>query len=356
MKKLTVLLFFISLFVGIRAQDTIYVYQENGMIRIDNFETTPLFMTPGQISYKLIRDVFVFKDGLTNQEYSIGTYTEIYNVDTNGFDTQNDCIDYLNTILNRRVSDVAVQDQTTPPIEYFLTREINDVVITNQPTAQSNRIELQSGHGVQVDEFIEIYNEDSLTPNLTLKRFAQLRVIIVSADTVWVGQYIGFDIDSESVQFSKRTTGNMAVDASLDTVVRFSIGPPNGIKWDLTRTILGMVLNSQPDDSEFGDIVGGLDNGIFFGFEGDIAVEYLVNIKINAGFRGTAYDVSYQARSVPAGSYGLSMRKSFSGQDKYGVAIRLDGQNNDEFVIYIQDDLTDLIEFGIKVMGHIVED
>lgn len=355
MKKLFVILLLIALFTLSYSQDTVCVYQENGMIKVDNLENVPIFLTPGQVNYRIIREEIVLKDGITNREYYIGDYTEIYDADTIGFDSRNLLINYLNKILNRRVSDVAVQDQTTPPIEYFLTRELNDVVITNELIRTSNRIELQSGHGFVVDDFIEIYNEDSITPNITLKRYAQLRVVVVDTDTIYVGNYLGFNVDSESLIFSKRTSGNMAVLGSIEAPVKFSVGPPNGLKWDLTRTIVSMVLDSQPDDSEFGDIVGGLTNGIFYGFEGDLFSEYLINIRINSEFRGTAYDVTYQSRSVPTGSYGLCMRKSFAGQDKYGVAIRLNGPNNDRFVIYIQDDLTDIAEFNQKIMGHVVE-
>lgn len=248
------------------------------------------------------------------------------------------------------------QDPTTPPIEYFLTRVLNDVVITSSQAARTNTVTLEAGHLVVVGDLIEIYNEDAVTiPGMVLKRFAQLRVVSVATNVIRFGQFIGFATSPSTIQFSKRTSFNMNVLGTLDTPVRFRMGPPNGFKWDLTRIIIGMILAGQPDDSDFGD-GDQLTNGIFFGFEGDLAEDYLVNILANSGFRGTAYDVNYIVRSQPAGSWGLSVRKSFSGPDKYGVVIRLEGENNDEFVMYVQDDLTDFIEFGMKVMGHIVED
>jgi len=253
------------------------------------------------------------------------------------------------------VQDVAFQDQTTPPVEYFLTRVLNAVVITSTQLAKTNTITLQAGHAVVIGDLIEIYNEEIISPEFTLKRFAQLRVVSVATNVIRFGSFIGFDTSPATIQFSNRTSFNMNVVGTLDVPVRFRMGPPNGFKWDLTRTILAMILEGQPDDSDFGD-QDALTNGIFFGFEGDLVEDYLVNILSNAGFRGTAYDVNYIVRSQPAGSWGLSMRKSFSGADKYGVVIRLEGENNDEFVMYIQDDLSDIIEFGVKVMGHIVDD
>jgi len=250
--------------------------------------------------------------------------------------------------------DVLVGDQTTPPVEYFLTQEINSVTINGTSGARTRDITLVAGHGFLIGEFIEIYSEEDLGGGVLFKRFAQLRVVATAATSITVGQYIGFDLDPANVLFSIRTTGDLSVDGSV-TSQMFSMGPPNGFKWDLTRTIGQMILTSQPDDALFGNI-SALTNGVFFGFENDITQDYLVNIFSNAGFRATAYDVNYAVRSGGGGDWGLTYRKSFAGPDKYGVAIRLDGLTNDKFVVYIQDNLTSITEFGIKIMGHIVED
>ena len=255
--------------------------------------------------------------------------------------------------------DVLIQDPTTPPVEYVLTQELNDVVILNAQSAKDNILVLQAGHNVVPGNYIEVYNEKFIGGYGLLKRFAQLYVVSVNVNTIRTALFIGFDIDPtaspSTIKFSKRMTANLNVSGTIDAPQRFRIGPPNGFKWDLTRTNLGMVLTSNPDDNLFGNLTA-LVNGIFFGFEGDEAVEYLVDIRRNAGFRGTAYDVTYTTRSSGGGSWGLSMRKSFAGSSKYGVAIRLFGETHDEFVMYIQDDLTLLTEFGLKIMGHIVED
>jgi hypothetical protein len=251
--------------------------------------------------------------------------------------------------------DVFTQDQTTPPIEYFLTQLVNAVTITTAQAETDNTIILQAGHGVLEGELIEIYSEETLGSGEVFKRFIQVRVVDVATNTIRIGQFIGFALDPANIVFSNRVTDDLNVLGSLASPKRFRMGPPNGFKWDLTRLMVAMILDSLPDDGLFGNVAQ-LTNGIFFGFEGDESKNYLVNIFANAGFRSTAYDVNYATRSVPAGSYGLSVRKTFAGRDKYGVAIRLFGETNDEFVMYVQDDLTDLVEFKIKIMGHIVED
>jgi len=355
-KILILLLMFVSLII--MGQEKLY---KEGSFVIVEKEGLEYAFNPSQSNFEMRSDRVTLRDNVKNY-FVVLFYATVQDSSGTLYGSKTVVDSFLKNNLTsfKTEPDGSIsttrQDQTTPPIEYFMTRTLDTVIITNLPTAQSNRIELQNGHTVVVDDFIEIYNEDTISSDFILKRFAQLRIIKVSADTVWSGQFIGFDITATSLVHTVRTNGNMAVNASLESPIRFSMGPPNGLKWDLTRTMIGMILDSQPDDSQFGDIDGGLVNGVFFGFEGDLAVDYLVHIKFNAGFRGTCYDVQYVPRSLPAGSYGLSLRKSFGGEDKYGVVIRLEGETNDRFVQYVQDDLTDLLDYYQKIMGHIVQD
>ena len=249
--------------------------------------------------------------------------------------------------------DVAVQNQFSPPVEYFLTQSLNDVTIVSPAGAKTKILELSPGHGVVIGNYIEIYSETPIG-ELILKRFVQLCVVDVNINTITVQPFIGSDLDPVNVLSAVRVTRAMNVDGSI-TPVRFSIGPPNGIKWDLTRTMIVMVTGSNPDDALYGDLPQ-LANGVFFGFENDFTQDYLVNIQANAGYRGTAYDVNYTTRSSGSGDFGVSVRKSFAGREHYGVTIRLEGPTNDEFVVYVNDSLLGLTEHGQKVMGHIVED
>ena len=192
----------------------------------------------------------------------------------------------------------------------------------------------------------------AVTPigDLILRRFVQLAVVDVVGDIITCQPFFGFDVAPANIIFAKRTSRAMNVDGSV-TPVRFSVGPPNGLKWDLARTMITMVVTSNPDDALYGNLAA-LANGLFFGFENDITQDYLVNVQANAGYRATAYDVEYTTRSSGGGDYGVSIRKSFAGKHHYGVAIRLEGPTNDEFVTYINDNLTAITEHAQKVMGH----
>lgn len=247
-----------------------------------------------------------------------------------------------------RSIDVNVQDQTSQPIEFYLSQKLNDVVIISA-TAKTRTINLEAGHGFVAGNCIEIhYNNNGVV------RFLQKKVVAVTATTVTIGSFIDVNLTPDVVVDAKRVNVDLSVDGSLSPV-RFSLGPCCGQEWDTTRLIGQMVLASPPDDGTFGDLVA-LTNGIFFGAENDLGQTYLVDVVENAEFRASAYDVSYQDRSSPAGGeYGLTFRKSFAGADKLGVAIRLTADTNEEFVCYVQDNLSGITRFVIKIMGHVVE-
>lgn len=257
--------------------------------------------------------------------------------------------------------DVNIQDQTSPPFEHFLYNETNTVTILNSASIFDYQLTLAPGHGFAAplgfaEHFIVIRYVDDAQESLALKdRFLQTRVVAVAEDVISLGNRLSFDIDPAKVEDAFRVSANMAVAGSLASPVRFFTSPPNNASWDITRIMFDMILATGADDGKFGNLTA-LANGVFFGFEGDNFTEYLVNIIDNGGLRASMYDINYTVRSGGTGDFGLSGRKSAAGQDKFGVAIRLNGRSNDDFVKYIQDDLTLLQRYRIKIMGHLVID
>ena len=247
-----------------------------------------------------------------------------------------------------RSIDVNVQDQISQPIEFYLSQKLNNVVVTGA-TAKTRTINLEAGHGFIAGNYIEIhYNNNGVI------RFLQKKVVAVTATSVTTGSFVDINLTPDVVVNAKRVNVDLSVDGSVSPVC-FSLGPCCNQEWDVTRLIGQMILASPPDDGLFGDL-DALTNGIFFGAENDLGQTYLVDVVENGEFRASAYDVSYQDRSSPAGGlYGLTFRKSFAGADKMGVAIRLSANANEEFVCYVQDNLSDINRFIIKIMGHVVE-
>lgn len=162
-------------------------------------------------------------------------------------------------------------------------------------------------------------------------------------------------------------TINMAVDGSV-TPVEFEISPDRldaNLKWDIVRVIMtfvgpgfGTPPDNQPDDTTFGAAGPALTKGLVWRKENGNH-KNIFNAKTNADFRVRMYDVSYQDANKN-GDFGVSIRRTFGGQDKNGVVIRLendiDPDNADKFIMIIQDDLTDHVFIQAVVQGHVILD
>ena len=258
----------------------------------------------------------------------------------------------VETLPGRPILTKAV-DLTERPIEYYMYRDLNAVTLAAPTTSRSNTIELVAGHLVVPNDYLNIYivNPDYLGSGSKREDFIQVRVVSVATNTLRVDKFLGVNIELAHVVFANRVSINQNVVGTIDNPIRFELCVPGNQVWDLTRILPSMILSGQPDDAKFGDQPA-LTNGVFYGFESDLADGYVISIIDNAGFRATAYDVQYTARAGGSGSWGLSTRKSFAGPDKYGVAIRLEGYRNDCFVKYVSDDLSLLLQFNDKMMGH----
>lgn len=257
--------------------------------------------------------------------------------------------------------DMNLQDQTTPPIEHFLYQELADIVITGTPPKGTNVLTLEPGHGF-VDpvpvtfsrDYLNIHYIDPDLPQTLGMRFNQFAVIAVAGNDISITPPLPYDLIVARIETSKRVNVNMNLLGTFASPIKFETRPPNGQKWDLTRMLPDMILSTGGDDGKFGNIANGITNGEYFGFEGDLFTEYQVSLFDNGDLRATAFDLTYPSRSGGTGDFALGTRKTIAGQSKSGVAVRLNGANNDKFVKYSQDDLRTLLRYRIKVMGHVV--
>lgn len=156
------------------------------------------------------------------------------------------------------------------------------------------------------------------------------------------------------------TSTNLAVDGSVTPIIfRITPGGLNeDIEWDITRFILlwggdGIgAQNDAPDDGDFG-VTTALTNGIVIRVVDGIT-KNIFNAKTNGDFRVRTYDLTYQG-ITRGGVYTVTTRRTFAGQDKNGVTIRLKANSKDEFQIIIQDDLTAMTGGQMVAQGHIVQ-
>lgn len=265
--------------------------------------------------------------------------------------------------------DVYVQDQNTSPVEHWLTYQQEEVFIQENVIRDSNTVVLNAGAGSTITNitgggyYIEIryYNPDH--PGFPIIRFYQGGIVTytdnITTVTIELDTPLDFTVDTtyiESVYIADANASRVSQGATITNRLKMCAYPPDNLSWDLTRIMVNALLISQPDDGKFFDRATPLTWGIYFGAETSITKKYLANVKTNAGFGASAYDVAYTTRTVPQGSYGMRVRKSFGGQDKYGVVVRLNG-NTERFCVYLQEpwNLNADDDCRFKIMGHEVD-
>ena len=245
--------------------------------------------------------------------------------------------------LWRSEQSVLVKDQGTGLFDQFLSQKINDVTLAVPCLIGDETCTLVAGHGVLVGEYLEFWEGGF---------WFQTEVEAVNVNVISMG--LPMDIPKTVNANVRRTNVDLAVDGSVTPVI-FSFSPVGIIQYDIVRAIIVMIHDSGGDDSKFGNLPA-LTNG-FYGqiyIGADNIQKSLWKVKTNGGLRIRAYDLIYSDKAGP-GLFGTSWRRTFGGQNKNGVVIRVNPHRDMEFQIIVRDDLTDLIQFSFVVQGHEVE-
>lgn len=239
--------------------------------------------------------------------------------------------------------DVAIQDQNTPILDFYLINQEGTFTLDGTATKDTNSFDADPGHGISTGDIIELYEET---------QFFQAIVLNVVTNTITIDSLLDFAFTDLAVGL--RGVNAMNVDGS--TPVIFRVTPKSlrdGQEWDITRVLIHIQDGTAMDDARFGGLTA-LTNGVLLRNKNGIT-QNIFNVKSNSEWALRAFDVVYADRA-PAGSFGLRIRRTFGGQAKTGVTIRLTATNNDEFQIIIQDDLTGLEQFHAVAQGHLVLD
>lgn len=233
---------------------------------------------------------------------------------------------------------VNVQDQTSEVIDLYFCSEILVTSLTSNIIVGSKTINVVNATGATPGDCIDIFENG--------------RVFQAIVQTV-VGLAITFSVPSDQAFTTAAIVNigkwNMNINGSVTSKV-YEVGPPPGVKWDITKVVFGITDNSAMDYSTFGGMAA-LANGLVLRIkDGYYKTLFVVNDNGGMSERG---DVEYSPKA-PSGSYGLKFIKRYSGQENHGVTLRLDGDTNDKLEILIQDDLTPLIKLAALAHGHVV--
>lgn len=237
---------------------------------------------------------------------------------------------------------VNVQDQTSELVDLYMCRNTGTTTPTVSMSIDDRTVTVASTTGAVVGDCIDIKENGHL-----------FQAVIQSI----VGSVITFNAPSDKAFTTAAEVcfgeWNMNYDGST-TMLTYMVAPPAGVKWDVVRIIISITDSSEMDATTFGGMPA-LSNGVVLRYvDGTHKNIFIVND--NGGFAERAYDTSYDDRRSPQSDYGFRCRRTFGGQSKNGVVIRLDGDSGDELQFLIQDDLTPLDKLAVVVQGHVVED
>jgi len=319
-------------------QDSVFVYQQNSQIRIQNLDPNPLFLTPGAIDFRLSGNNFILKNGITRQEFNIGTYDEVFNSDSVGFTDNDDLVDYLTQVLNIATRDVFINDQTTNPFHYYLMREEKtDITLTSNVLASSNTVTVSSGHGFTAEgEFICIMEDCA---------FEQAEVTSANGDVIALATPVFNNYTTDATVI--RGIIEMNADASAsDSMYQFNLRDCT-IPIDIQYVIILLQDNLEGDDSKFGGIAE-LSKGVYFYRQNSTYTGY-GNYKTNSDFRAYGIKPEYDDK---AGGGNYSMNAEIDVKEKYGVVLRMNPRDGDKFKAIVRDDLSDLVKFRVALLGQ----
>jgi hypothetical protein len=247
---------------------------------------------------------------------------------------------------------VNVQDQTTPSVDlYFLQGLGPPTQLTNDVVIDQTVFEVDSVAFINIGDYLGI-----VSPSENRFYFGTvLDVGTPTATSVTVDTPLDFAFSAGENVIS--ATRDLNVDGSTTPQV-FEVrggGATSTITLDITRILIEITTETAPDFTDFGDISGGLLKGIVLR-KTDGETRNYWNVKSNAEFGNLAYDIQNLAdlSPGPAGTNGILVRYTFAGQDKHGVAVRL--EPGDFLQLIVQDDLSSLLSFRIIAAGHIVTD
>ena len=174
--------------------------------------------------------------------------------------------------------------------------------------------------------------------------------------TVIVGNLITLDGPLDNAYPVGKIINTFSIDmnvvGTLAIPISYKFIPATGQIWHIVRFLFSMVHGSAGDLGLFGNLSPLINGAVLRGYNGASGTfRTFMNIKDNADMKNNMYDIEFDTRSGGGGVYGTSGRGSI--KIGTGAVPKLDGDNGDYFEILIQDDLSGLDSFRMKVQGHI---
>jgi hypothetical protein len=242
----------------------------------------------------------------------------------------------------RNAIDVFIQDQTTLIQDLYMHRNLGTFFLQDNAAADSTLLNVTS-HNVTSGDLICL-KEDA-------RHYQGVALTVTNSQ---IGMDTPTDYTFTTSADMHHAEHDLAVNGSPSSEYCYHIEPPPGAVWDIVRIMIHMEDSRDMDDAKF---AGGdaLLNGIVLR-RLDGGYKNIFNAKSNGDLAERAYDRDYNTGALgPAGENSVIVRRTFGGQSKNGVVIRLNGTSGDQLQALIRDNVSSLSHFHIVAQGHVVE-
>lgn len=247
--------------------------------------------------------------------------------------------------------DTNLQDQTTRPLFLPFTNATGTVSTIETTTVRgTNTIEVADTAGFTIGLTLGVFS------GVGIFYFGRITDILVAGAPGIIQVALPFDdfypAGAPVIEVDNQMAGTVATPAAPRI---FEVRGFVGGAIDVTRLILTMITEDPIDYDGFGDGAP-LEFGMFLRTVNGTWMNHF-NIQDNWDLARVSYDVSVFEQAKVQDVNGLTMRLTFAGQGKVGVAVRLTG-GNERLELGFQDDLTaggrQILDLGVMAEGHIV--
>lgn len=247
------------------------------------------------------------------------------------------------------------QDQTTQFDDLFFTQAIGvpttltaDTIFDSEAETFSRIMIVASIANISIGDFVFVFSGISGE-----ERFYSGTVLAISTLTLTMDNPFDFIFSSGDTVVS--STKDMNIDASgTPQIYEIRAGGAGSTReFDITRILMKNLSDTAVDLSKFGDIVGGVTNGLLLRDKlSESVYKNKWNIKTNGDMALLAYDWAPFAATNPVqGQDGFRWRYSINGMDKHGVVKRIG--TNKSLQILLQDNFLTLDQ--LQTIGAISE-
>lgn len=242
---------------------------------------------------------------------------------------------------------VFVNDQTTDVFDIFFTELLSTGTLAVDTVAGEYSFTASPGHGIVAGDTVSIFEPDN-------DKFFGAEVGSVAGDVITCYSPIPQNYSAANA-IVQRLNNNMLVDGSVTPRI-FSVVAPPWLEGDITRVIITIDGDGDMDFTTFGSSPSLTRGCLLRVNKGDGTYQNIFNWHDNGEFIERSFDHQFL---LPQGGNTVKSfvgRRTFAGQSKNGVVIRLNGAKGESLEVVVQDNINgDNIAFKMIAQGHLTQ-